>query len=85
MAALVSIVLKIKPFQHEKQVICDMLTCSKLLNSHEWETNKWEGFPQNLLFILSGQGKLLSVTLGLCPTYHRPKQTVLPDAECVSF
>ncbi len=64
---------------------CDTLTCSKLLNGHEREADEREGFTQNLLFVLRGRGKLLPVTLGLCPAYHRPKQTVLPDAERVSL
>lgn len=61
------------------------LTCSKLFNGHEREADEREGFTQNLLFVLRGGGKLLSVTLSLCPAYHRPKQTVLPDTECVSL
>lgn len=58
----------------------DSLTGSKLLNSHEREADEREGFPQNLLFVLRGQRKLLPVTLSLRPADHRSKQTVLPDA-----
>lgn len=91
MSELVSIVLKEKkkqkkaPPQHDKRYLCDVLTCSELLNSHEREADEREGFTQNLLFVLRGRGKLLSVTLGLRPAYHRPEQAVLPDAECVSL
>lgn len=63
--------------------ICGAFTCRKLLNGHEWEADEREGFAQNVLFVLRGRGKLLSVTLGLGPAYHRPKQAVLPDAERV--
>lgn len=60
-------------------------TSSELFNSHEWEADERQGFTQNLLFVLWGRGKLLSVTLGLSPADHCPKQAVLPDTECVSL
>lgn len=81
MSAFVRLVLKTVPVRLLKH----MLTCSKLLNRHEWEADERQSFSQDLLLVLRGRGKLLSVTLSLCPAYHRPKQTVLSDAECVSF
>uniref|UniRef100_A0A3P8VLK7 HIT domain-containing protein n=1 Tax=Cynoglossus semilaevis TaxID=244447 RepID=A0A3P8VLK7_CYNSE len=46
----------------------------RIVISVSWEADEGE----------SGR-KLLSVTLSLCPAYHRSKQTVLPDAQRVSF
>lgn len=60
-----------------------LVTCSKLLNSHEREADECESFAQDFALVLGCGLQLLPVSLGLCPTHRSSKQTDLPHPESV--
>lgn len=66
-------------------VLLFLVTCSKLLNGHEGETDECERFAEDLALVLWRGLQLLPVSLGLCPAYCSTKQTHLPHAQSVSL
>lgn len=66
-------------------VLLFLVTCSKLLNGHEGETDECERFAQDFALVLRCGLQLLPVSLGLRPAHCSTEQTHLPHAQSVSL
>lgn len=66
-------------------VLLFLVTCSKLLNGHEGETDECERFAKDFALVLWCGLQLLPVSLGLCPAHCSTKQTHLPHSQSVSL